>query len=225
MGNAGAGGLARAAAARATARARGIAAVDLDDIEIGDAGRQPVGNAEVAAPQGEAAIELRRIQRAAGPDIGIDRGCGFVAVGDQEIGQPSLEVEARRGAGEIEIARAVQRARSAVAGGETGELQAALIAGQLDGEAAQLRPVVLVEIAGIGDRDLAADVGPGGRAADRQRHAIIPGDAVLPHGQDLRQLLELAVAGHIEHRACPTAAPRQPRAAPTAAAAPCRSPR
>jgi hypothetical protein len=52
--------------------------IDFDNIEIGDAGRQLVGNAEVAAPQGEAAIELRRIQGAARPNIGIDRGCGFV---------------------------------------------------------------------------------------------------------------------------------------------------
>ena len=40
--------------------------------------------------------------------------------------------------------------------------------------------------------------GRAGVPPDRERHAIIPGDAVLPHGQDLRQLLQLAVAGQME---------------------------
>jgi hypothetical protein len=117
--------------------------------------------AEVAAPQGErhdfgaSSVPLARISASTG-------ALASSLLATRKL--VSLAWKLSRGAAPADRDRPTrQSARSAVTGGKTGQLQPLCAVSSMAGRAAP--SVILVEIAGIGDRDLAADVGRAGLPA------------------------------------------------------------
>src|SRR5262249_24105781 len=96
-----------------------LSAVGLDDVERHHAGRQPVGDAEVAARHANAGVQLLRRDAAIDANVGVDGGARIVAAGGEELRQRALEVEHRRWRGrQIDVAAGAEPAGLAVGGGE-----------------------------------------------------------------------------------------------------------